>query len=145
MKFLGQVADEQLPAVCDAVQAASSEIAPFSVRCAGLGCFPAPLNPRVLWCGLEDPAEGCARWVAAAEPRLADLGFKPEARAYTPHVTLARSKSRAGNSILRRILEDTAAPRCEELVVRQVVLFESRLDRSGACYVSMATTRLGGT
>ncbi len=145
LKFLGQVADEQLPAVCDAVRDASSQIAPFPVRCAGLGCFPAPRNPRVLWCGIEDPAEGCARWVAAAEPLLADLGFKPEARAYTPHVTLARSKSGEGNSILRRVLQDTAASQTEELMVRQVVLFESRLDSSGACYVPMATTRLGGT
>ena len=145
LKFLGQVADAQLPAVCDAVRAASSDIAPFSVRLAGLGCFPAPRNPRVLWCGIEDPAEGCARWVAAAEPLLADLGFKPEARAYTPHITLARSKSGEGNSILRRVLQDTAAPRTEELKVRQVVLFESRLDSSGACYMPMATTRLGGT
>ena len=55
LKFLGDVLDEQVPAVCDAVAAASEFIKPFTLRLTDLGCFPSPRNPRVFWCGVDDP------------------------------------------------------------------------------------------
>jgi 2'-5' RNA ligase len=142
LKFLGEARDEQLSAVCDALAAAAADIEPFPLRLAGLGCFPAPRNPRVLWCGVEDEAGGCARWLAAADPLLEELGFPRETREFHPHITLGRSKSSAGAGVIRRVLEEATPPPPREMTVGEIVLFESRLSPRGAQYTPRFKARL---
>lgn len=144
LKFLGDVRDEQIPAACHAIAAAAGEIASFTLRLAGLGCFPSARSPRVFWCGVEDPARGCARWLAIADPLFADLGFPPEQREFYPHVTLGRSKTARGAGVIRRALDEIAAPPAREMQVDELVLFESRLSPQGARYFPQLRARLGG-
>ncbi len=143
LKFLGEVTDRQIAKVCDAVAAASAEVEPFPLRIRGLGCFPGPSNPRVLWCGVEDPTGSCRRWVELADPLLAEMNFKPETRAFTPHITLGRSRSTAGARVIQEVLESVAPPDTDEMQVGQVIVFESRLLPGGAQYKAMATVPLG--
>lgn len=144
LKFLGEVRDGQLPAVSAAVAQAAGQVEPFSLRLAALGCFPSPRNPRVLWVGVEDSSAGCARWVELAEPLFEPLGFPRETRAFHAHVTLGRSKGPAGSEVMRRVLDELAAPPPREMTVKEIVLFESRLDPRGARYTPQLRTRLGG-
>lgn len=143
LKFLGEVRDDQLSAVCQAAEQACAAVTPFPLRISGLGVFPAPRNPRVLWCGVVDPTQSCRAWVEAADPRLADLNFKPETRAFTPHITLGRSKSSVGAEVLREALETVSLPETEEMTVDRVIVFESILRPSGAVYKPLATLPLG--
>jgi 2'-5' RNA ligase len=143
LKFLGEVTDSQLSAVCEAVAAAAESVEPLSLRLSGLGCFPSPRQARILWCGVEDPAGGCARWVELADPLLEGLGFPRETRAFHPHITLGRSKSPAGADVIRRVLEEVSTPAAPGMNVEQVVLFESRLAPGGAQYTPRFTARLG--
>ena len=143
LKFLGDVADGQLPAVCDAVRAAARSVEPFALRLSALGFFPSPRSPRVLWCGVEDPAGGCARWLELADPLFEELGFSRETRAFHAHVTLGRSKGPGGGEVMRRVLEQFAVAPTPEMTVEQVVLFESRLTPGGAQYTPQFKARLG--
>ena len=143
LKFLGDVRDEQIPAICEAVAAAAGFVQPFALRLSGLGCFPSLRNPRVLWCGVEDATNGCARWLDLADPLFEELGFPRETRAFHPHVTLGRGKSPAGGNVIRRVLEEATAPSTPEMTVTQVVLFESRLLPTGARYIPQLAARLG--
>jgi 2'-5' RNA ligase len=143
LKFLGEVGDTVIGKVCEAAAKASAAVDPFEIRVAGLGVFPAPRNPRVLWCGIEDADRGCQRWVQAVDPLLADLGFKPETRAFAPHVTLGRSRSTAGAGALRDVLDNTPPPDTPTMRVKRVVVFESQLRPSGAVYNALATVALG--
>ncbi|MFQ5805367.1 MAG: RNA 2',3'-cyclic phosphodiesterase [Phycisphaerae bacterium] len=143
LKFLGEVRESQLAALCDAVAAAAARVEPFLLRLTALGCFPGPRNPRVLWCGIEDKADGCARWLEFADPLLERLGFPREARKFHPHVTLGRSKSSAAGDVMRRVLEEVTVPPTQDMTVDQVVLFESRLSPHGAQYTPQFTARLG--
>lgn len=143
LKFLGEVADKDLPRVCEIVQAAAASLAPFSIQLGGFGVFPAPRNPRVLWAGIEDPDAGCRRWLDAVDPRFEEMGFTPELRAYRPHVTLGRAKSSRGAAVLRQVLETAAPPPAREMRVEQIVLFESILRPQGAKYAPALTARLG--
>ena len=143
LKFLGEVTDAQIAAVCEAAATASAQIEPFSLRISGLGCFPGPRNPRVLWCGVDDPESGCRRWVEQAEPLLAALDFPPEGRAFTPHITLGRAKSTAGGRVFQRVLETVPPPETSEMQVQQIVVYESRLMPGGAQYKPLATIPLG--
>jgi len=143
LKFLGEIREDQLSAVCDAARAASAQVPPFAMRIKGLGVFPNPRSPRVLWCGVEDLTASCRRWVELADPLFADLGFEPETRAFTPHITLGRSKAPAGARVLREMLETAPAPETESMTVQQVVVYESRLLPTGAQYTPRATLPLG--
>lgn len=143
LKFLGEVPDTELPAVCAAAAEASAVLTPFTLQVSGLGVFPAPANPRVLWAGVTDAAKCCAQWVQNADPLFADLGYRPEARVFTPHVTLARSRSTAGAHVLRDVLQTAPPPETEAWQVKEITVFESRLAPRGATYHPLARVRVG--
>ena len=144
LTFLGEVEEADISDVCAAVVRASTEIAPFAVTLGGIGAFPSRGYPRVLWAGVDDPQRGAARWVSAAAGGFEGLGFPRDSRPYTPHITLARSRSAAGGKLLQRVVTQ-AAPRVEDaLEVREVVLYESRLGPAGAVYEVVARAPLGG-
>lgn len=150
LKFLGETPEQLLPPLCRIIADAAATIEPFQLVVRGLGAFPSPRSPRVLWIAVDDPSAGCARWLAAADPLLAALGFQPETRPFHPHVTLGRSRSPAAARILRDILRDPAAAvggaelPAGRVRVEQVVLFESRLERGGAQYRPLYSAALGG-
>ena len=143
LKFLGDVADDQVPQVCEAITAATEFIKPFTIALTDLDCFPNAHSPRVLWCGVDDPESGCARWLELADPLLEELGFPRENRAYHPHITLGRSKSSAGGRVMRTVLDSATPANTPPLDVNEIVLFESRLLPSGAQYVPQHRVSLG--
>ena len=67
--------------------------------------------------------------------RLAPLGFVPERRAYTAHLTISRVKEagRGSSRILREQLADIPAD-CGTCRIAAVTLFRSRLSPRGAAY-----------
>ena len=144
LKFLGEIDDDRLAKVCEVVRNVSTQIDPFTISLGPLGCFPNPRSARVLWCGIEDAAAGCRRWVELADPLLEELGIERETRAFTPHITLGRSKASGGARVMERVLETIAPPVAGEMQVAQVVIFESRLRPTGAEYFPLFTTPLGG-
>ncbi|MFO0839018.1 MAG: RNA 2',3'-cyclic phosphodiesterase [Phycisphaerae bacterium] len=133
LKFLGEIDERDAPAACRIAQDAAAGISVFSLRLTKLGCFPSPAGPRVLWCGIDDESASCRRWLEAAEPGFEALGVPRESRAFSPHVTLARSKSPAGAAAIRRVLTKPAAVG-EAFDAKFVTLFESRLSREGPTY-----------
>ena len=143
LKFLGEVRPDQLAPVCDAAKVAGAQVQPFTMRITGLGAFPTPRSPRVLWCGVEDLTQSCRRWVELADPLFAQLGFEPENRAFTPHITLGRSRGPAGTGVMREVLETSPAPDTPAMTVRQLIVFESHLAPTGARYTPQATIPLG--
>lgn len=145
LKFLGELDDEQLAGVREVVRNVCAQVEPFSIHLGALGCFPNPRAARVLWCGLEDETGGCRRWVELADPLLAELGFERETRAFTPHITLGRSKAPGGAQVFQRVLGSVTPPTAGTMRVGQVVVFESRLLPSGAEYRPVFTAALGGT
>ena len=142
LKFLGEISDPQLGRVLRIVNQACAAVQPFTILVQGLGVFPAPANPRVLWCGVQDADNGCRRWVEAADPHFESINVKPETRAFTPHITLGRSKSSAAAAVLRDVLQPATPPTCPPMRVTNVVVFESVLGPGGARYKVVARTPL---
>lgn len=143
LQFLGETPASAVTAVDAAARQASSPTAPFSLRLGRIGAFPDARRPRVLWCGLDDPQGGCRRWLSLASSQLAELGYPPESRAFTPHVTLARSRSAEDSRQISALLTGTAAPAAIEFDVRHITLFESVLRPGGPRYVALSRTPLG--
>lgn len=89
LKFLGRTPAPLVGPVEEACRETAASVAPFEVTMTHPGVFPSPGRARVLWVGIDDPAEGLARLAAGLDERLAGE-FEPEARAFTPHLTVAR-------------------------------------------------------
>src|SRR4051812_9287408 len=52
--FLGEVDERAVIDVCRAVAAVAADLSPFALSVHGVGCFPNPRRPRVLWAGVEE-------------------------------------------------------------------------------------------
>lgn len=145
LKFLGQVPEARLGPLAQALADAARGRPAFSVRLAGLGVFPNPERPRVLWLGVEDPGGPLARLQRDLEGALAALGSPREQRGFSPHLTLgrvrreasARQAAQAGEA-----LQQAGAVDLGELRVVEIVLFRSELRPSGAVYHRLAASPL---
>lgn len=142
LKFVGEVDDRVVPELVAIGRAACAALPPFELRVGGLGGFPTPRRPRVLWIGVEDASLSGRRWLTEAEPRLTALGIPAETRPFQPHLTLARSRDPAGSAALGAWLAAADAPPARVVRVAHLTLFESILKPSGAEYRAVATLPL---
>lgn len=135
LKFLGEIEEGQVAAVVERLQAAAASIAPLEISLTQLGAFPTAQRPRVLWAGLRAPA-ALGELQLAVEVQLAQLGFPPEGRPFTPHLTLARAQRDARPAQLAAVAPALAAESLEPLTaaLREITLFQSQLNRGGAVY-----------
>jgi len=148
VKFLGGVAPETLDRVKETVGPVTAGFNPVELRLAGAGSFPPRGRPRVIWLGVQGHLDRLAGLAAAVEAALEPLGFEPEGRSFSPHLTLGRikrtrgKKSRGGSylngDILRERLSDMADVQAGEFVVRELVLFQSVLSPAGPTYTALA-------
>jgi 2'-5' RNA ligase len=141
VKFLGPIEPEAAEAVGDRLGRGLVETRPIEVRVAGLGAFPDATRPRVLWAGVEDPGGGLSRLVASVEGWLEELGFPREARPFSPHLTLGRVKE--GSASVETALAPALTKQFGASVLREIVLYESRLRAAGAEYVALRRVPFG--
>jgi len=135
LKFLGEVAPQQVEELQLAAEVASEGIGPFELELDLLGAFPNPERPRVIWAGSSSPPPEILRLYEGLERELESCGFPPEGRPYTPHVTLGRVKER-NRAKLGRLGERLGRVEPFRFVTqaRGLTLMESRLDPRGAIY-----------
>jgi RNA 2',3'-cyclic 3'-phosphodiesterase len=131
LKFLGWVDASRLDGVSAALEPVGRSHRAASLSLAGLGAFPSERRARVLWVGLDDPAGLLPSLASAADEALAPLGFEPESRAFSPHLTLARLRRPASVSAL--VTEPFAAG-TPPFVVKHLALYRSYLHPQGARY-----------
>jgi 2'-5' RNA ligase len=136
LKFLGQVEPERVTALGDALRAAVSTERAFGVTVRGLGAFPSPARPRVLWAGLDDPAHALARLAERVDAGCSELGFARESRAFAAHVTLGRVREPRRQPALGSALARGAD--FGALRVDRVSLMRSELSPRGARYSELA-------
>jgi 2'-5' RNA ligase len=101
-------------------------------------------QPRVLAIGLEDEEGALTHLQASLAAALTAGGwYRPEKRPYLAHVTVARVGSTAREEDVRR-MGRADLPAAPNLSFRgsRVVLYRSRLQRSGARYEGLASVPL---
>lgn len=130
LNFLGWVEAAVFPDVVAAVDAVARAHVAACVSLAGLGAFPKARRARVLWCGLDDPDRLLPALASDLGDRLRVVGYEPEDRPYTAHLTLARFKAPRSLDGLLPALPPPPGP----FEVDRVTLYRSRLSPSGARY-----------
>jgi len=94
LKFLGDVAEDDLDSVKQALGPLRGRHEPFEVETSNFGAFPSERRPRILWAGVGE-GSGPLRAVAqSVEDLLEPAGFGREQRPYVPHLTLGRARGR---------------------------------------------------
>jgi 2'-5' RNA ligase len=146
LKFLGDVPASRINEIVLAVTQGREDVLPFIIGLRGVGCFPTTRRPNVIWVGVDGDTATLARLQTAIEDRLAVLGYPPEKRKFTPHLTLGRVVRRVTDSDRRRIgslIQDQAVGSLGEMLVREVSLMKSELSPTGARYTRLAAVPLG--
>jgi len=145
LKFLGQVPVSQLDTITRAMSAAAHGIAPFTVTIGGVGCFPSPKRPRVVWIGVSEPTGGLNSLQRAVESTISPLGYPPEERGFQPHLTLGRAARDASSDDVKRlgqVVTATSVGTLGQIAVREIALIKSDLKPTGAEYTALGRARL---
>ena len=146
LKFLGDIQEAQVDALREILSKAAASARPFTLEARGLGAFPNPRAPRVIWLGLHGKSEDMAelqRLQAAVEDGAAALGFAKEARAFTPHLTLARIRDRVEAGALEPVLTAQQNRAVGKFAASSVELIKSELRPSGAVYTTLVEVPFG--
>ncbi|MBI2882294.1 MAG: RNA 2',3'-cyclic phosphodiesterase [Candidatus Methylomirabilis oxyfera] len=143
LKFLGQVEEDCIGAIGEAIAAAATGSGPVHLVFQGLGAFPRPREARVVWTGLSHGSEALAALQARIEAALESLGFAREARRFTAHLTLGRVRGPARREQLARAITEAPAEALGEMVLDRIELMKSDLSAGGARYSILQSFPLG--
>jgi 2'-5' RNA ligase len=141
IKFLGDIDESRVPDIEAAMRRAVDGVHPFTVRLRGLGAFPSARKARVVWVGMEgtDPLAGIA---SRLEAELAAMGFEPERRGFSPHLTLARVRGGGRLEGLAELIEEHRDADLGSIEIRSIRLKRSILSPAGPSYSTMVDVKL---
>ncbi|MDT8441402.1 MAG: RNA 2',3'-cyclic phosphodiesterase [Desulfuromonadales bacterium] len=141
LRFFGETPQEDLEKIRVSMLSIASCQPACQVRLQGLGAFPEPRRPRVLWTGLE-PVAPLRQLYRHCETALQQAGIPPEPRPFRPHLTLGRWRQ-AGPDV-RQLLAETTGQTFGTLSVRQLIVYRSLLHTTGAEHIPLFTAALAG-
>lgn len=144
LKFMGDVSPANLEMLEQMLNVEVSHHQAFELGFGGLGAFPNPKRPRVIWIGIQAPAE-LGALQHGIEAATATLGYPDEQRSFSPHLTIGRVKQNVGSVGMQKIrsaLEETKVDSLGTTQVSAVHLFKSDLKPSGAEYTRLFSVPL---
>ena len=106
IRFLGNITVNMVEKIHEEMK--KVQFISFDVKIHGVGAFPNVRYPRVVWAGITDGADQLRSIFTQLEPRLRSLGFAPDAKGFSPHLTIARVKSGRNKAELARLITENA-------------------------------------
>lgn len=137
LKFLGNIDPELIPDIGRAMSQAAAGLGPVRLELSRVGAFPNLRAPRVVWVGLEGDISTLQVLYKQIEDRLAELGFPPEGRAFSPHLTLGRVRQGAARPEQQRLAQAISSTKLDDRAAFEagsVSLMRSTLTRARAIY-----------
>ena len=144
LKFLGDVSPSGVAAIQDMLKTESGLRTRFHLKVGGLGTFPNQKHPRVVWLGVDTPPE-LISLQHGMESASAKLGYAPETRPFSPHLTLGRVRETATTAELAALtsaLKEIKINALGEFLVEEVHLFKSDLLPGGSVYTRLYSASL---
>ncbi len=90
LKFFGEIPVPRTDDAASVLRQVAAGFAPFTLEAVGLGAFPSPARPSVLWAGLGQGRAELVDLAAQVEAGMTVAGFPREPRPFKPHLTLGR-------------------------------------------------------
>lgn len=145
LKFLGDISVDRIAAITRAMAAAAQDIPPFRLEVSNPGAFPNLRRVQVVWVGVGGEIERLRQLQQRLESQLAPLGFSPENREFTAHLTLARLRPQATpgeRETLGKLIATTRFETVHSTEVQAINLMKSQLTREGAIYTRISSVEL---
>ncbi len=144
LKFLGDVSHENVEILTQMLRAEADSCPSFELSINGLGSFPNSKRARVLFIGIQAPAEleGLQRGIESASARL---GYESDPRPFSPHLTIGRVRDHAtatDQQKIRKILDETKIDSLGNARVDSVHLYKSELKPGGSVYTKLFSAPL---
>jgi len=127
LHFFGELPEEQLPAVHAAMEAAATDQPPIDAALEGIGAFPGPRDPRVIWVGIAEGRGAIERLQGRLEAALAARGHPAEQRPFQAHATLFRVRGPRDRAMAETALAAGAGRAFGPQRIDALRLYESRL------------------
>ncbi|MCI4366227.1 MAG: RNA 2',3'-cyclic phosphodiesterase [Thermoplasmata archaeon] len=145
LRFFEDLPEGSVALLREALQEAVAPVSPFDLELRGIGGFPSTRQPRVVWVGFGRGRAAVDRLAERLDASLHSRGFPADPRPFLPHATVARVRNPRERQAAEQILERGAGLSFGTQRVEEILLYESRLDPSGAVHRPLATVRLAGT
>lgn len=143
--FLGDIVPDRQKPIEAALAAVARNVRPFAFNVQGLGAFPNANRPRVIWVGLDEPTGQLTLLHRAVNEAMASIGFQPEDRRFSPHLTLGRIRQRASREDEQAVgeaIRRTDVGALGEVLAEELIFFRSVFKSSGAEYTPLARYKL---
>lgn len=139
LKFLGEVDDKKLEKIVGAMDEAAAENTGFQAGISSLGGFPKIDYLRVIWVGIDKGAKETEQIAKGLEEKIAKIGIPKEARPFSSHITIGRTRSPVNRDKLIQSLKDKADLEDEKMdfPVTKIALFKSTLTPKGPLYETL--------
>ena len=137
LKFLGNVPEEAISDIKEALREVAASSAPMRLQPAGCGAFPSLKKMRVVWVGLRGDDAPLRTLQNKVEAALLPLGFEPEDRPFRAHLTLGRVKGKRNLHSLQEALLARQDFKAEAFDVTELVLYKSDLRPEGPLYTPL--------
>lgn len=142
LKFLGDVPDRDIVPICRVAEDVAARHDPFELAIQGVGHFRGKCA-RVLWAGARDGAEALENLHGDLEARLDEIGWPPEGRRFSAHLTICRTKSPSAGFELARIYVPWQDRDFGTTDINTLVVYHSQLTKQGPIYTPMGRYTLG--
>ena len=142
LKFLGEIDTSRIDEVEAVVAETAFKRAPFHLSAKGVGVFPNIKRARVIWMGIAGQVTALTELQQDMANRLVTIGFPPDKRRYSGHLTLGRSKGAIDAGHLMNAMVEIQSFESELFIVNRVSLFRSELHAAGAVYTELRTVTL---
>jgi len=145
LKFLGEIDEKKLRRIKDILEETGKSSKPFEISLKDIGAFPDIDFPKVIWAGLDKGAEESAEIAKRIDRELSGIGFKPETRPFTAHLTIGRVRSSKNKMALKEKLTtcDLKLTAYSLQLIASIALFQSTLTQKGPVYTRLYETKLG--
>ena len=142
LKFLGEVEQARVEALARAATRAAEGVEKFALTLGEAGSFPASGNPRVIWLGLRDETKRLAALHERLEDECARENFPREARAFHPHITIARIRipNAAARQLAKLHRETGFEP--ASFNVGEFIVMQSQFGAGGSRYIPLSRHEL---
>ena len=141
LKFFGNVDTHRVTGISEALSCAVQDSSRFQISIAGAGAFPGLSQPRVLWIGVDDSSSQLTQLHRRIDEDCAKEGFEEEARAYRPHLTIARLRNPKGAKALAGAHQSFGFEPMQ-MPVNELLLFRSELSSKGSKYTVVSRHEL---
>jgi RNA 2',3'-cyclic 3'-phosphodiesterase len=135
-KFVGEWPDARLEELKEALRGVAAPAGKMKIGIRGLGWFPNPHHPRVLYVAVQAGPE-LAELARATGEACAALGIEVEAKEYRPHLTLARIRTEEPLVELKRAIAQLPSDDFGGWTAEAFHLYQSQLRPGGAIYTKL--------